>query len=475
MPTIEGVAMDLYTGQRVMSVEPTKLLEIRSIPGMLPRLWERRIIFVANLLSLFFGNEEEAGVLREQVGPLETYGGRLIPILDLLYHGSGGNLLVLERAPTPELLLYFQRDLRLCLPEIEVLPRSCYRLLRGENPRGRSELRPFLDRLQQHQATWMDGFVTDTALEHLAEVLGKRTICTRLASRRGNNKLGLHQHLAQAGLPVFDTRLAGQPSEVKVCLESLREQGYAQAVIKSQIGASGIGLLRVNTTRPGHIPAYLFFEGPCLVQGWLDNSLPGVRFIGSPSVQLFLDDSTLSLYDLTEQILSAESVHEGNVAPPPYLDREPDARTELFRQAEVAGRWLWAQGYRGTASVDFHFVERSGRREVRICEINARVTGATYPSLLARRFLPDGAWLMRNLRLAEPSDGGALIKTLDQAGLLFRPGQPGSVLPINFNTDGAGCVIKGQFLCLCKTAGQAAGLLDKARQILPMKGEFDRD
>ena len=75
-------------------------------------------------------------------------------------------------------------------------------------------------------------------------------------------------------------------------------------------------------------------------QGWLQPGELGVREIFSPSVQLFLDDESVSLYDLTEQILSDASIHQGNEAPPPYLPMKKGLRSELLRQAGEAGSWL---------------------------------------------------------------------------------------------------------------------------------------
>ena len=82
-------------------------LKVQKIPGDLPKGWERDVVFFANILSLFYGNQSETKVLREKVGTLESYGGRLVPILNLLYSGSN-NLLVLERAPDRELMHYFE-------------------------------------------------------------------------------------------------------------------------------------------------------------------------------------------------------------------------------------------------------------------------------------------------------------------------------------------------------------------------------
>ena len=115
----------------------------------------------------------------------------------------------------------------------------------------------------------------------------------------------------------------------------------------------------------------------------------------------------------------------------------------------MAARWLHSTGYRGTGSADFHLAfRRDGSVEVRICEINARVTGATYPSILARHFHPGGAWLMRNLFLDEPLEAAAVFDKLTAAGLLYTPGAPRGVLPVNFNATPDGRVEKGQFLMI---------------------------
>ncbi|NIP94154.1 MAG: hypothetical protein GWO24_12145, partial [Akkermansiaceae bacterium] len=179
------------------------------------------------------------------------------------------------------------------------------------------------------------------------------------------------------------------------------------------------------------------------------------------------------LYDITDQILGEDSVHEGNVSPPESFS-DPSLEEELMRQASLAGRWLHQQGYRGTASADFHLAFlHSGEIEVRICELNARVTGATYPSLLARHFQPEGTWLMRNLRLPVPVEGARILDRLTGTNLLFRPGAATGVLPINLNLDEDHLVSKGQFLFLGRNLLEVHDLID---QILSLEDlVFDRD
>ena len=108
-----------------------------------------------------------------------------------------------------------------------------------------------------------------------------------------------------------------------------------------------------------------------------------------------------------------------------------------------------------------------------MCELNARVTGATYPSLLARHFEPEGCWLMRNLRLPAPVEGGRILDDLDAASLLYRRGASHGIIPINLNLDEHGLISKGQFLFLGRNP---IDVYDQVDHILSLNDlAFDRD
>ncbi len=444
-----------------------------------PRFWENEsVLFIANLMAMFFGNEEETRLLQKEVVGWESYGGRLLPILGLLFPG-GDNLLVLESEPDRDLAVYFGGDLGLLLPRVGLLSHSDYLAL-GEAMHLNEALpcAAVIEKWRGHPSSAVDAFVTDAIISKLARLLGKRTLSSPAGSKIGNNKLRLHLHMEQAGLPVFETRVAHTPEEVPDFLRELAGRGYDRAVIKSPIGASGIGLMKVDTlNRSVRIPELYFHEGACMVQGWLRPGLHGIGRIHSPSVQMFLNHDAVHLYDLTEQILSEDSVHQGNESPPPYLEAYPGLTEELFAQAGVAGSWLYDQGYRGTASVDFLVtaLPAPGSYRVYACEINARVTGATYPSVLGRHYLPRGAWLMRNLQLAQPLSGAEVLGQLDRHGHLFHPYHERGILPINFNLTSDGLVNKGQFLCLGTSAGACHDLLSRAEQDLPIDWRYVRD
>ena len=96
--------------------------------GQMPSGWDREVIFFANLRSIFYRNQSQTQVLAERVKGLECYGGRLIPILNLLFRGRN-NLLVLEAPPAESLVAYFEHHLELSLPSLQILPHADYQEL----------------------------------------------------------------------------------------------------------------------------------------------------------------------------------------------------------------------------------------------------------------------------------------------------------------------------------------------------------
>jgi len=452
-------------------------LTVKIQPAEPPPRWERRVLFFSNLHSIFYGNVEETRQLMEEITGAHSYGGRVIAILNLLF-SQRPNAMLLEAAPEPSLVKYLTEAINLSTPQTEILDIAEFERIASardsDDALGRSEL---FRMLRDHPAEWVDGFVTDSQLVRIAELLGKKTVSTLAGSKTGNNKYRLYHHQVEQRLPVFDTSIAADHAELFGALDQLRDGGYRRAVVKAQIGASGYGMNIVNLDEATAIPVpnFLFFEGPCMVQGWIEDGVLGMRKLASPSVQMFLNDDSVVLYDMTEQILSDQSVHQGNMSPPPIVGQFPEVASELWRQSAIAGTWLHKQGYRGTGSVDFLIVERAGRRETIICEINARVTGATYPAFLARHFNSKGDWLMRNIRFRNALDGPDLLALMARAGVLYGPGGGAGIVPFNFNTDAHGKVVKGQFVCIGDRIEECTELLERAWTRLPVEWGYDRD
>jgi hypothetical protein len=145
--------------------------EVKIMPGQLPPFWDRNVIFFCNIHSIFYDNKEETSELLKQITGLQSYGGRVISILNRLFRG-GPNKILVETAPEPSLLDYLSGDLRLSLPAFDVLDNRGYRELVGEAP-GQGRRRDRSDR---------------RSIEKPARVVGGR-LCHRRRSRRGRGQI----------------------------------------------------------------------------------------------------------------------------------------------------------------------------------------------------------------------------------------------------------------------------------------------
>jgi hypothetical protein len=447
-------------------------LPVRVQLGEPPDLWPGSAIFFADLYAIFYGEPEKTRQLEENVSGFFGYGGRLIPMLGLLYRGPD-NLLVLQEPVEPDLPGYFADRLGLTVPPIEVLDHRRYETFYE----GLTADPGLVGRLARHPAPLLDGYVTDPPLEAIAERLNKRLINTYAQSRDANDKILLHRFLERAGLPVFDGGEVAVGPDLEERLDDLRGMGYRRAVVRSSLGASGFGVetLDLESATPRDLPGFLLAEGRLLVQGWVEPGGRGVTKVASPSLQFFCGDSAHAVFDLTGQLLRDASIHEGNVAPPADLPGTGRAVEEILAQGAEVVRWVAGTGYRGTGSIDFLVYDHEGAPRVVVCEVNARVTGATYPSLLARRFRPGKAWLMRNFAFEPRLTGARMLAELDAAGVLFLPTRAEGVLPINFIRDEAGNVAKAQLLFLAETSERCMDMIVGCMGILPTRRRYERD
>ena len=456
---------------------PGKLDEepVRVGIGQIPALWNHAAVFLANIERIFYGDEDKTAHLRTNVTGFSSYGARMLPILGLLYEGQ--NLLLLNEKPEEAIGEYFATLPGLNLPETFVV---------GAEGGGRSGPHPenfssLVEHIRAHAAEILDGYVTDPELEHLAMVTGKRLTNSFESSRRANDKILLARRLEEEGLPSFDGGDVTPGPELESLLSRLKAQGYRKAIVRSALGASGFGMAIIDfhaPPQPGALPAFLYRETRVLCQGWVETGIHGIDHILSPSVQFFASGlGRVTLYDVTEQLLSQQSVHEGNIVPPPDFPLVPGNPVfdELIRQAGIVCRWVAATGYRGTGSIDFLVYDQRGRMVVKVCEVNARVTGATYPSLLARHFQPHGAWIMRNYTFEGCAHARGFLETLSARNLLFQPGREAGILPINIITDSAGYLRKAQILFLSRHPGDCRALSDQFPRALPYGCVHDRD
>jgi len=441
--------------------------------GELPALWPDSALFFADLYAIFYGDPEKTRQLEENVSGFFGYGGRLIPMLGLLFKGPD-NLLILQEPVEPDLPSYFADRLGLKVPPVEVLDHRNYATFYE----GLAASSALVQRLENHPAQVLDGYVTDPPLEEIAARLHKRLVNSYAQSRDANDKILLHRFMDQRHLPSFDGGEAPVGEPLDDCLRELSAMGYRRAVVRSSLGASGFGVQTVDLTPDAtgrDLPPFLLADGRLLVQGWIEPGVRGVTRVTSPSLQFFCGDLGHAIFDLTGQLLREASIHEGNVAPPPDLPGSHAAVEEILAQGTEVVRWVAGTGYRGTGSIDFLVYDQDGEAKVVVCEVNARVTGATYPSLLARHFRPGDAWLMRNFAFRPQLTGTGVLERLDEAGMLFLKTREEGVLPINFIRDEEGRVAKAQLLFLAETPERCMDLIVEAMGLLPARRRYERD
>lgn len=450
-------------------------ISVDSSPGIMPELWSFPTIYVANVDCIFYGDPEKTRHLQNNVTGFSGYGARLVPILGLLY-GDGPNMLVLHAKPDQSLVEYFGNALGLTMPQMVLVgDYGCETLNMNfeESP-------ALMDLLAGHPARVMDGFVTDPQMEALAARLGKSLVNSHEASRKANDKILLHRFLDRAGLPMLDGGEVEPGLPLARCLGELKSRGYGRAVVRSALGASGFGMFVADLSddEEADFPGFMSGTEPVLAQGWLEEGKLGVQGLISPSVQFFCrDDSSVKIFDVTEQLLSRSSVHEGNISPSPAFTMVEgnEIYDELIRQSVPVAKWVSSTGYRGTGSIDFLVYRLAGALQVRVSEVNARVTGATYPSLLARHFLPGKAWLMRNFGFGSCLSVRELITVMDDRGLLFQSGSPSGVLPINFIAGADGRAMKAQLLFLAHEPAHCLEMIEEFVDVMPPGCVYDRD
>ncbi len=456
---------------------PLESMSVSIKIGQMPVLWSHPTIYIANIDCIFYGDTEKTRHLQQNVAGFQGYGSRLTPVLNLLYGGNNNNLLLLNDSPDPAALEYFGKVLGLILPETIVLGQyGCSTLPMNihENP-------DIMDIIKHHPARLIDGYVTDIQLENLAVQLNKNLTNTHEASRQANNKILLHRFIVDSELPTFDGGEVQPGENLLKCLRNLRNLGYGQAAIRSSLGASGFGMFiadleKIDSTQ---FPHFLFTDKTVLAQGWIKEGHKEIENLLSPSVQFFCDKNhQITIFDITEQLLSRSFVHEGNISPPmnfaPYHGDE--VYDEMIRQSVQVTKWVASTGYKGTGSIDFLVFHMAGQLQVYVCEVNARVTGATYPSLLALRFMPGKAWLMRNFSFDRALSVQDLIRVIGKSGHLFAPGKSSGILPINFIVDDKGFVSKAQILFLADRSEICLKMTMEFPQLMmPVRCLYDRD
>lgn len=106
-----------------------------------------------------------------------------------------------------------------------------------------------------------------------------------------------------------------------------------------------------------------------------------LEIVTSPNILVYIEPLTgeMSCVSVTDQILSRDLVHEGNIYP-----SQSKTLAAMLDSAWRIARWLRARGYCGFVGFDFgEYVHQETRRlEHFLAEVNPRMNAAAYPKFL---------------------------------------------------------------------------------------------
>ena len=101
----------------------------------------------------------------------------------------------------------------------------------------------------------------------------------------------------------------------------------------------------------------------------------------SPNIIMHIepDNGRILCVSVTDQILSDNLAHEGNICPASVKTLK-----NMLLSAEKLSRWLQAEGYCGVVGFDFgeYFNPETGEFKHFLAEVNPRINSSAYPKFL---------------------------------------------------------------------------------------------
>src|SRR5688500_3649136 len=141
---------------------------IKIQPDERPPSWDRRALFLSNVRSIFYDNVDDTRQLMDEITGSHSYGGRVMSILDLLFH-ERPNLMLLEVPPEPSLVKYLLSEIGLSMPQYDTIDLSGYERLASATDLKTAATTPLLPKLGENRCEWVDGFVTGSTWVKIAE------------------------------------------------------------------------------------------------------------------------------------------------------------------------------------------------------------------------------------------------------------------------------------------------------------------
>jgi len=250
--------------------------------------------------------------------------------------------------------------------------------------------------------------ILETILGRKVHILGGNSDIVDYA----NHKHNVRAKALELGLPVPEGDVVvlqvdgdGKPLDLTPMQTAIHRfiNKTGRVLIKGSVGASGTSLV-IAENNPESIQKAL---GE--IAGRIDNMiyLVEVMFdvVVSPNVLMYIDPdyNRITSVSVTDQILSDDLMHEGNIYP-----STATTLNEMLLSAEKLSLWLQAEGYSGLVGFDFgeYYNTEKGQFGHFLAEVNPRTNAATYSKSL-----------MEHLNRNQKKRGGPYIEAFLSANI----------------------------------------------------------
>ncbi len=290
--------------------------------------------------------------------------------------------------------------------------------------------------------------ILKTVLGKKVHLLGGDSDIVEYADQKHNIK----QKASEIGIPVpkgeiIELRLVKDRSPKDLTPIHLAIKRFicktGKVMVKGSYGTSGSSIVTVEENTAS------IQEALCKIAERNDNSIYIVEemfdVVVSPNVLIHIepDEGRILCVGVTDQILSKNLEHEGNIYPAGVKTLK-----DMMSSALNISKWLQNEGYSGILGLDFveYVNPETGYLDYFLAEINPRINAATYPKSLMehlnRKQAQKGgpyieAFLSKNIK----TKAGSFTELNELYGhLFFNPETGRGLFPYN-----TGCLVYGKF------------------------------
>ena len=247
-----------------------------------------------------------------------------------------------------------------------------------------------IQRLKQEKFHFLMPYIESYDMGKLAGEIGAFLFRSADFTDWINNKSNYRKVLRELKLPLipgYQTNL----EKAKRHFKELKKRGFKKVVLKKERSVSGFSVFVTEKEEDFDqcLKDNLSEQKSFVLEGFIED----VRY--SPNFQYFITENNVEFIVATDQILEKDRVsYSGNLYPS-FLIKKPAVLKTINEMSEKICGYLQTKRCFGLAGIDY-IVTKQGK--VYSTEVNARINGSTFPSLIIEKLFGEDAnihWLFK--------------------------------------------------------------------------------